>query len=377
MKLTYGMVGGGEGALIGKAHRTSMALNGDCRLMAGAFSSSAEKNLSSGRGLGVSDDRIYPAFFEMAQTEAAREDGIDFVVIVTPNHLHFSAAKAFLEQGIHVVCDKPLTISSAEGLELKRLAADHDCLFMVTYTYTGHAMAREARRIVIGGGIGEVTMVMAEFATGWLLDAPEKHGNIQALWRTDPKRTGISNCVGDIGTHVENMVSFITGLKIKKLIANLDIVGQDRQLDDNAQVLVKYDNGASGIYWTCQVAAGYENGFKVRVFGTAGSIAFDQENPDYLHLAKNGEPPQLLARGANYGAAAGISRLSAGQTEGYYVAFANLYAMFTKALKQKKKGKTVDQGAAGYPTLDDGIAGVRFVEACVQSMGAGNVWTAV
>jgi predicted dehydrogenase len=375
MDLNYGMVGGGRGALIGKAHRTSIALNGDCRLASGAFSSSTEKNLASGRDLGVDDERIYGSYAEMAQKEAAREDGIDFVVIVTPNHLHFSAAKAFLEQGIHVVCDKPLTISSAEGIELKRLANEHDCLFMVTYTYTGHAMAREARRIVTGGEIGEVTMVMAEYASGWLLDAPEKQGNKQAVWRTDPKLTGISNCVGDIGTHVENMVSFITGLKIEKLIANLDIVGEGRELDDNAQILVKYDNGASGVYWTSQVAAGYENGLKVRVFGSAGSVEFDQEDPDRLRLTKKGAPPQIISRGANYGAAAEISRLSAGQTEGYYVAFANLYAMFTRTLACKKAGDKVDEQAAGYPTLDDGIEGVIFVEKCVKSMRAGNVWT--
>jgi predicted dehydrogenase len=377
-KISYGMVGGGRGALIGKAHRTSIALNGDCRLAAGAFSSSKEKNLASGRDMGVDDDRIYLSFDEMAHKEAARQDGIDFVVIVTPNHLHFSAAKAFLEQGIHVVCDKPLTISSAEGIELKRLAHEHGCLFMVTYTYTGHAMAREARRIVAGGEIGDVTMVMAEYASDWLLDTPEKKGHKQAIWRTDPKLTGISNCVGDIGTHVENMVAFITGLKIEKLIANLDIVGQGRKLDDNAQVLVKYTNGASGVYWTSQVAAGYENGLKVRIFGSTGSVAFDQEDPDRLRFAKKGAPPQVLCRGAKYdGAAAEISRLSAGQTEGYFVAFANLYAMFTRALERKKGGEKVDERAAGYPTLDDGIQGVIFVEKCVESMRQGNIWIAM
>ena len=377
MHFSYGMVGGGQGAMIGKAHRTSIALNGDCRLAAGAFSSSAEKNMASGKELGVDVDRIYASYAEMAQKEAARKDGIDFVVIVTPNHLHFSVAKAFLEQGIHVVCDKPLTISSAEGFELKRLANEHHCLFMVTYTYTGHAMAREARRVVKSGAIGKVTMVMAEYATNWLLDAAEKKGNKQAVWRTDPKRTGISNCVGDIGTHVENMVAFITELKIEKLIANLDIIGEDRELDDNAQVLVKYDNGASGLYWISQVAAGCENRLKVRVFGSAGSVEFDQEDPDHLRLTKKGEPPQVLSRGANYGAAKEISRLSAGQTEGYYVAFANLYAMFTKALEHKKAGERVDERGVGYPTLDDGIRGVIFVEKCVESMRAGNVWAAV
>lgn len=378
MPFNYGMVGGGKGALIGKAHRKSIALNGDCRLVAGAFSSMAEKNLASGRGLGVDEDRIYASYAEMARKEADREDGIDFVVIVTPNYLHYSVAKAFLKEGIHVACDKPLTISSAEGIELKRLANEHDCLFMVTYTYTGHVMAREARRIVTGGEIGEVTMVMAEYACDWLLDAPEKTGNKQAVWRTDPKRTGISNCVGDIGTHVENMVSFITGLKIEKLIANLDIIGKNRVLDDNAQILVKYDNGTSGIYWTSQVAAGYDNVLKVRVFGSAGSVEFNQEDPEHLRLTKKGEPPQVLSRGANYYSAAGEGfRLPAGHTEGYYVAFANLYAMFTRTLERKKDGEKVNERLAGYPTLDDGIEGVLFVEKCVESMRAGNAWTAM
>jgi predicted dehydrogenase len=377
MQFNYGMVGGGRGALIGQAHRRAIALNGDCRLVAGAFSASTEKNLASGRELGVDETRIYSTYAEMAQKEAAREDGVDFVVIVTPNHLHFSVAKVFLEQGIHVVCDKPLTIASLDGIELKRLADENDCLFMVTYTYTGHAMAREARRIVTSGEIGEVTMVMAEYASDWLLDAPEKRGNKQAAWRTDPNQTGISNCVGDIGTHVENMVSFITGLKIEKLIANLDIVGAGRELDDNAQVLVKYTNGASGVYWTCQVAAGYDNALKVRVFGTTGSVEFDQENPEYLRVTKQGAPPQRLSRGASYGAEAEISRLPAGHPEGYYVAFANLYALFTRALEGKKAGQRVDERRAGYPTLEDGIEGVVFVEKCVQSMRAGNVWTTV
>jgi predicted dehydrogenase len=337
----------------------------------------AEKNLASGRNLGVDDERIYASYAEMARKEGAREDGIDFVVIVTPNHLHFGAAKAFLEQGIHVVCDKPLAIASREGIELKRLANEHDCLFMVTYTYTGHVMARKARRIVTSGEIGEVFMVMAEYASDWLLDSPEKQGHKQAVWRTDPQRTGISNCVGDIGTHLENMVAFITGLKIEKLIANLDIVGRNRELDDSAQVLVKYDNGASGLYWTSQVAAGYDNALKVRVFGSAGSVEFDQENPDHLRLTKKGEPPQLLSRGANYCSEAGSSRLPAGHTEGYYVAFANLYAVFTRTLARKKNGEKVDEQTAGYPTLDDGIEGVIFVEKCVESMRAGNVWTVV
>ena len=211
-----------------------------------------------------------------------------------------------------------------------------------------------------------------------MLAAPEKTGNKQAIWRTDPKLTGISNCVGDIGTHVENLVSFITGLKIEKLIANLDIVGPGRELDDNAQVLVKYDNGASGIYWTSQVAAGYGNRLMVRVFGSAGSVEFDQEDANHLRLTKKGEPPQVLTRGAGYhGAAADISRLPAGHIEGHYVAFSNLYAMFTRTLERKKAGEKVDEKRTGYPTLDDGIEGVIFVEKCVESMRAGNVWTAM
>jgi predicted dehydrogenase len=220
-------------------------------------------------------------------------------------------------------------------------------------------------------------MVMAEYASDWLLDAVERMGNKQAAWRTDPKLTGISNCLLDIGTHVENLVSFITGLKIEKLIANLDIVGEGRKLDDNAQVLVKYTNGASGVYWTSQVAAGYNNALKVRVFGTAGSVEFDQDNPEYLRVTKKGGPPQIRSRGANYGAAAELSRLPAGHPEGYYVAFANLYAMFTETLERKKAGQKVDERVAGYPTLEDGIEGVVFVEKSVESMHAGNVWTTV
>lgn len=374
MKLRYGMIGGGAGAFIGEVHRTVIAVNGDSLLTAGSFSSTAEKNLASGRALNLPDERVYGSYEEMARVEASRDDGIDYVVIVTPNHLHYPVARAFLERGIHVVCEKPLTHTSDEARELKRLAVEKGCLFMVTYTYTGHAMAREARKLVENGALGEITMVMAEYASGFLVDPVEKEGNKQAVWRTNPAQSGISNTVGDIGTHVENLVSFVTGLRIRKLIANLDYVGEGRILDDAAEILIKYDNGASGLYWVSHVATGCENGLRIRVFGTEGSLEFDQENPNYLTLAKKGEPPQRLSRAAGYGAAAEISRLPAGHPEGYFVAFANIYRLFTAALAERLNGQPVEEQSAGYPTIDDGIDGVVFIEKCVESMRSGNTW---
>jgi predicted dehydrogenase len=375
-RLNYGMVGGGIGAFIGEVHRNAIALNGDCNLAAGVFSSDKDKNIESGTGLGLDKERIYSDYKEMAKREAERKDGIRFVSIVTPNSTHYDIASAFLKKGINVVCEKPLTTTLEDALSLKKLKQENDCLFAVTYTYTGHVMAKEARQIVRRGDIGKIRVVMGEYPQDWLVDTIERQGQKQAAWRTDPKQSGASNCVGDIGSHIENLVSYITGLKIKRLIANLDILGKGRKLDNNAQIILKYDNGASGSYWCSQVAIGYDNALKVRIFGTEGTIEFEQENCNYLKVIKKGNPPQIYSRGCGYMSdkASGFSRIPPGHPEGLHEAFANIYASFTDDMRKKMSGEKVDESNAEYPTLDMGIDGVRFVEKCVESMEKKSTW---
>lgn len=312
----------------------------------------------------------------MAQEEAKREDGIDFVVIAAQNMVHFAASKAFLTKGIHVMCEKPLTTSLEDALELKRLADENDCLFGVSYSYAFHVMVLEARERIRRGEIGEVINIMGEYPQEWLIDLMEQTEQRQASWRTDPKQAGISNCVGDIGTHIEHMVSFMTGLKIQRLCARLDIRGEGRSLDTNAHILLEYDNGASGHYWCSQVAVGYDNGLKVRIFGTKGAIEFVQEQSNYLRVTQKGYPPQTLSRGNGYitGLAGAFSRVPSGHPEGYYEAFANLYRAFCAAVRKRMDGVRVDESEVIYPTLAAGIDGVRFITKCVESSSQGAVW---
>ncbi len=373
--LRYGMIGGGPGSFIGGVHRNAIGLDGHSTLVAGSFSSSEENNIQAGQELGIDIERLYATYLEMAEDESKRDDCIDFVVITAPNHVHYGACKAFLEKGISVVCEKPLATSSEEAKELEKLAEKHSCLLCVAYTYTGHVMAKEAREIIRRGDIGEVKVVIAEYAQEWLIDLLENESK-QASWRTDPKRSGISNCVGDIGTHVENMVHFMTGLRIKKLCANLDIIGENRTLDTNAEILLKFDNGASGCYWFSQVACGYDNKFTVRIFGTEGAVEFDQEACNYLKVTKKGQAPQIYSRGLGYisPAAAEYSRIPSGHPEGYFEALANIYLDFIDMLHKKLSNEEIDLEQAKYPTADLGIDSVRFIEKCVESSNKGAVW---
>ena len=373
--LRYGMVGGGPGSFIGDAHRRSIALDGKASLVAGSFSKSKEKALLTGRELGLDEDRIYASYQEMAQKEADRADGIDFVSIVTPNYSHYPVAKAFLEKGIHVVCEKPLCFDVAQGEELKKIAQDNGCLFCVTYTYTGHVMAIQARDMIQRGEIGEVRVIMTEYPQDWLIESDEALGP-QGAWRTDPQLSGRSNCLGDIGSHAENMVNFMTGLKIKRLCAKMDIKVAGRTLDDNSQVLLEYENGATGTLWCSQVAIGNDNALRVRIFGKLGSIEFVQENCNYLKVTKKGQPTMTYSRGTGAvgSKAAAFNRIPAGHPEGFYEAYANIYSAFAAALSDKAAGKAVDEKAYGYPTIDMGIDGVRFVNRCCDSNDAGSVW---
>lgn len=373
--LRYGMVGGGPGSFIGDVHRRAIALDGKVRLVAGSFSDVKEEVLQTGRELGLDEDRIYMTYQEMAQKEAAREDGIDFVSIVVPNFLHYSVAKAFLEAGINVVCEKPLCFDVAQGQELRNLAKAKGCLFCVTYTYTGHVMAKQAREMIRKGEIGEVRVVMAEYPQDWLIESDEELG-MQGAWRTNPKLSGRSNCLGDIGSHAENMVHYMTGLKLKRLCAKMDIKVAGRTLDDNAQVLLEYENGATGTLWCSQVAIGNDNALRVRIFGKTGTIDFVQEDCNYLKVTKKGQPTMIYSRGTGVvdKAAAAFSRVPSGHPEGFYEAYANIYSSFAAAVSDKKDGKAVDEASYGYPTIDMGIDGVLFVNKCCDSNDLGSVW---
>jgi predicted dehydrogenase len=375
-KLRYGMIGGGPGAFIGGVHRAAIRLNDEAELVAGCFSNIKEEIIQAGEEFGIDPDRNYWTFEEMAEKEGKREDKIDWVDIVTPNRFHYPAAKLFLEQGISVVCEKPLCFTVEEGEELKKIAKENGCLFCVTYTYTGHVMAREAKALVKKGVIGDIRMVIAEYPQDWLLDSLETITEDNKPWRADPKLSGRGACVADLGTHIENWVNYVTGLKIKKLCCNLDVFASGGTLDNNVEVLVKFDQGATGMYWTSQVAIGFDNALKIRIFGSKGTIEFVQEENNYLRVTLRGEPPRIYSRGCGYleDEAKKYVRVPCGHPEGLTEAFANIYKDFCAALHDKLAGKTVVESEYGYPTIDMGIEGVEFSNKCVDSHEAGNIW---
>ncbi|MDR1506178.1 MAG: Gfo/Idh/MocA family oxidoreductase [Treponema sp.] len=375
-KLRYGMVGGGPGAFIGDVHRKSIALDGMSVIAAGCFSRSWDNTLATGKSLGIPEDRLYKTFDDMAAAEGRRSDKIDFVVIVTPNASHYPAAKAFLNQGIHVVCDKPLCFEVQEAKELAELAKKNGLLFGVTYTYTGFPAVKHAREMIRRGEIGDILYVNGEYPQDWLITPQEKEGSKQAEWRTDPQRAGKSNCVGDIGSHIENMVSYVTGLKIKSLLARLDKIGPGRVLDDNATIMLEYTNGAKGVYWSSQIAMGNDNGLKFRVFGTKGGIEWRVEDPNYLRISLLGKPITTLSRGRDvfYPRAQSLSRIPSGHPEGYFEAMGNIYKTFAGALLKTKAGESLAEDDLDFPNIEDGINGVTFIGKCVESSQKGAVW---
>lgn len=376
-KLRYGMVGGGPGAFIGDAHRKAIGLDGTAELVAGCFSRAPDKTLEQGKALGLEPERCYASYQEMAEAEAAREDGIDFVVIVTPNNTHYAIAKAFLEAGIHVACDKPLVTTVQEAEDLKKTADEKDLLFMVTYTYTGHVTMKYMRDLVKNGEIGTIRTVMAEYPQGWLYDE-NSWGGKQGEWRCDPAQSGRVNCLGDLGTHVENAVATVTGLKIKRVLAKMDVVVPGRKLDDNDQILVEYEGGATGINWTSQFAIGCDNSLRLRIYGSKGTLLWFQENPEEVILIREDGIARSVKRG--YGAvtpdAAKYGRLPSGHTEGWLEAMGNLYDSFGACVKAKKEGHFTPE-LIDYPTIEEGVAGLKYVEACLESNAKGNVWVEV
>jgi predicted dehydrogenase len=377
-KIRLGMVGGGQGAFIGAVHRMAARLDDHYDLVAGALSSTPEKSLASGRDLGLDPDRCYGSFEEMAEKESAREDGIEAVSIVTPNHVHFAAAKAFLERGIHVICDKPLTSNLEDAKALKDVADRASALFILTHNYTGYPMVRHARELVASGELGDIRLVQMEYPQDWLAEPVEQTGAKQAVWRTDPAQSGVGGSTGDIGTHAYNLGCFISGLELDELAADVHTFVEGRRLDDNAHVMLRFKGGAKGLLWCSQVATGNENGLKVRIYGTKAGIEWTQADPNYLWFTRLGEPKQLITRGgAGAGAAAArVTRIPSGHPEGYLEAFATIYSEAAAAIHAARSGAAVDP-AVIYPTVDDGVKGVAFVTACIESGKKNGGWVKV
>lgn len=374
-QLTYGMVGGGPDSNIGVQHRRAISLDDTAQLVAGAFSRAHEKTLETGAQLGLDSQRCYASYQEMARAEAQRPDGIDFVVVVTPNVSHYPICRAFLEAGIHVVCDKPLCITSEEADDLVKLARENDLLFMVTYVYSGHVTAKFIRQLISEGEIGRIRTVMAEYPADYLAYEGEWCG--KQGWRCDPALSGPVNCLGDLGTHVEHIVRFMTGLSMTRVLAKLDVVVPERVLDDNDVVMVEYEGGATGVYWSSQVTIGHDNSLRVRIYGDRGSIHWSQENPEVMTVFDVDGIGREIHRGRGIaGAAAAYERLGKGHPEGWFEAMANLYRSFGECVQAKKAG-TFTSGMVDFPTVEDGAQGVRFVEACVASNEGGNAWVAV
>lgn len=375
--LTYGMVGGSLSAFIGAVHRIGAGFDGIASLAAGCFSTNAARNRECGEFYRLDADRVYATYEEMARSEAARPDGIDYVVIAAPNNVHYQVARAFLENGIDVFCEKPLCFEVCEAEELKRIAEEKGLLFCVNYSYTGNVMVKEARELIRQGYIGDVINVNAEFLQEYLVDDIGKGDqtmNTLSSWRKNPEVAGISNCVGDIGSHVENTVAYMTGLKLKKVAAKLDTFGQP--LDLNANMLVEFDNGAHGVFCSSQVCVGHMNGLVVRIFGTEGAIEWVQEEPNVLMVTKKGQPMQKYHRGMAYisETAASLSRLPTGHPEGVYEAFANMYTVWNRAILKKVNGEPLTAEDLDFPNLDDGIQGVKFIHAAVESSRKDSVW---
>ena len=375
-RIRLGMVGGGQGAFIGAVHRIAARIDDQFDLVAGALSSDPARAKASAAEIGIAPDRAYGSFEDMARAEAARPDGIEAVSIVTPNHMHAPAAEAFLAAGIHVICDKPITTTVDEARELVELVKTSGKVFVLTHNYTGYPMIRQARAMVAAGELGDIRVVQAEYPQDWLTERAELSGSKQAEWRTDPKRSGAGGAIGDIGTHAYNLAAFVTGLETEAVLAQLSTFAPGRLLDDDVQILLRYKGGARGMLWASQVAVGHENGLKLRVYGTKGGLEWTQADPNYLWFTRFGQPKQLYTRGGNgqWPEAARVTRVPSGHPEGYLEGFATIYAEAARAIRAARVGRAPDADVV-YPTVEDGLAGMRFIEAAVTSSKEGNVWT--
>jgi predicted dehydrogenase len=379
-RIRVGMVGGGPGAGIAETHRTAMRLDDKCVLIAGVFSRDSEKSRGAARLLRIDPDRVYPDYRVMAEVESKREsDRIDVAVIVTRTDSHFEIAKKFLESGIQVICDKPLCLSLAEAKELKRLAEEKELILCLTHNYSGYAMVRHAARMVRNGDLGKICVVQAEHASGWAAKLLENQGHPQAAWRTDPVLSGDASVLFDLGTHAHQLARFVTGLEITEVAAELSQIVQGRAIKDNANLLLRFSNGARGTLWASMAAIGNEHGLRIRVYGDRGSLAWHHEDPCHLRYCPLDGPQQILAQGADglSAEAKRWTRAGLGHPEGFFESFANIYSEVADAILAKSEGRAYVKDELGFPDASDGARGVAFVESAMRSFASGGVWTGV
>jgi predicted dehydrogenase len=377
-KVRMGMVGGGEGAFIGEVHRMAANLDGEIELVCGAFSSDAERSRRSGEALHLPAERVYGDYLDMLEAEAALpvDQRMQFVAIVTPNHMHFPVAEAALRAGFHVLSDKPATFDLDEALRLRTLVEQTGQLYGLTHTYTGYPLVKEARARIAAGELGEIRKVVVEYPQGWLADAQEDADNKQAAWRLDPARAGVSSCMGDIGVHAANLAEYVTGLKINRLCADLTSFVPGRELDDDGAMLLRFDNGARGILSASQVSVGEENAIRLRVYGEKGGLEWAQEEPNTLWLKWADRPTQRLRTGGDYlgPLAAANTRTPMGHPEGYLEAFANIYQAFAGQVRARDSGYPVDARAADCPGIDEAVRGMAFIELAVSASASDVKW---
>jgi predicted dehydrogenase len=378
-KLRMGMIGGGKNAFIGAVHRIAANMDGLIELVCGAFSSHPDNARESGKLLFLPDDRVYLSYEEMIEKESRLPEGqrMDFVTIVTPNHLHFAPAMLALEKGFHVVLDKPMTFTLAEALQLQKKVRETGLLFCLTHTYSGYPMVKQARQMVKAGDFGKIRKVYVEYPQGWLSRLSEKDGSKQAEWRTDPARSGKSGAMGDIGTHAAHLAEYISGLQIKQLCADLSIMVEGRALDDDGNVLLRFDNGATGVLYASQVAAGEENALKIRIYGEKGGLEWAQQEPNTLLVKWLDQPPQVYRAGTPWlsSYAKHNTRTPAGHPEGYLEAFANLYRNFAQTLSARLDGTTPSPESLDFPGVDDGVRGMAFIDNLILSNESLEKWT--
>jgi len=380
-KIKMGMIGGGRGAFIGNVHRMAAALDGQIELVCGAFSSDPEKSNLSGRDLYINPERVYASYDEMIHSEKALPEDLrmDFVSIVTPNHLHYGPAKLALGCGFHVVCDKPLSFNLEEAYALKKLVDETGLLFALTHNYTGYPMVKQARQMIKHGRLGKIRKVVVAYPQGWLSTKLENTDQKQASWRTDPDKSGIAGAIGDIGTHAENLAEYITGLKINQICADISTIVEGRRLDDDGNILLRFDNGAHGILYASQISAGEENNLSINVYGEKGGLEWHQMEPNSLELKWLDKSKEIYRTGVGdlYPEAQIHTRIPAGHPEGFLEAFANIYRNFAKCIQARNDGYQVDDIYLDFPTVDDGVRGMEFIYKVIESGNSDKKWISI
>jgi len=375
-RIRLGMVGGGPGAFIGAVHRIAARMDDHYELVAAALSSDPGRSRAAAQDLHIAPDRAYGSYTEMARAEAARPDRVEAVAIVTPNNLHYPMAKTFVEAGFHVICDKPLTTTLEEALDLEKIVKRSNIIFGLTHNYTGYPMVRQARQMIADGELGKIRIVQVEYAQDWLATPLEQTGQKQAAWRTDPAQSGPGGSLGDIGTHAYNLACFVTGLNCREVAADVSIFVPGRRLDDNAQLMLRFAEGAKGALWASQVATGNANNLRLRVYGENAGLEWHQEEPNDLLFAKLGEAPEILRRPGSGGnsPAAHASRIPAGHPEGYLEAFAQLYTDLAEQIYARRENRKPSPASLLVPTVEDGVEGMRFVAATLESSKRNAAW---